>query len=369
MSDVEGFTGRERQIAATGSGYNIGGFQHFKYPLSVGNDTGVDDINFNSNEASEYANLRMKHTSTMTKEPFIMMEFLRVDETDQQQGTLYRDTKSAILEKTNKTHKWYQTDQAAKDLGAMNLRQLASASGDKIKELSTSIVKSLTTPVKREYIGSVSIYMPTDIAIGDTMVYNEDTRQFAAGMNELLLGSGKNAFDNTAVAGSKAAITGAAAVLGKGVGKGIVGALVGYGLGDIVSTEMQRSSGALLNPNEFIAYQSTGLRNFNFNWTLLPDSEKESDEIANMIKFMRSAAHAKKNSQITVTVPDHCIVSFHGAKDMIQLPPCVVETVTVTYNPNVSSFFKKNNAPVEVGLGVTLKEMVPLYRDDVEAGY
>ena len=51
---------------------------------------------------------------------------------------------------------------------------------------------------------------------------------------------------------------------------------------------------------------------------------------------------------------------------MIQLPPCVIESVNVTYNPNVSSFFKENNAPVEIGLSVYLKEMVPIYADDIE---
>jgi hypothetical protein len=54
---------------------------------------------------------------------------------------------------------------------------------------------------------------------------------------------------------------------------------------------------------------------------------------------------------------------------MIQLPPCVIESVNVSYNPNNTSFFKENNAPVEIALAVTLKEMVPLYSADVEAGY
>jgi hypothetical protein len=54
---------------------------------------------------------------------------------------------------------------------------------------------------------------------------------------------------------------------------------------------------------------------------------------------------------------------------MIQLPPVVVENVGVTYNPNNSSFFRKNNSPVEINLTVTLKELNPLYRDDVKAGY
>ena len=148
-----------------------------------------------------------------------------------------------------------------------------------------------------------------------------------------------------------------------------VGALAGYGLGDIVSNEMQRSRGALLNPNEFVQYTNTQLRTFTFNWTILPDSEYESMQATGLIKFFRKSAHAKKNNQITLTVPDHCIVSFHGAKDMIQLPPCVIESVGVTYNPNTTSFFKQNNAPVEIGLTVGLKEMVPIYNDDVEMGY
>ena len=70
-----------------------------------------------------------------------------------------------------------------------------------------------------------------------------------------------------------------------------------------------------------------------------------------------------------VTVPDHVVTSFHGAKDMIQLPPCFIESVNVTYNPNNSSFFKRNNAPVEIGLGVTMKEIVPIYAADVDKGY
>ena len=60
---------------------------------------------------------------------------------------------------------------------------------------------------------------------------------------------------------------------------------------------------------------------------------------------------------------------YHGSKDMIQLPPLVIETVNVTYNPNNSSFFRHGNAPVEIGLTVSFKEIVPIYRADVMAGY
>ena len=34
----------------------------------------------------------------------------------------------------------------------------------------------------------------------------------------------------------------------------------------------------------------------------------------------------------------------------------------------IFSCIKQNNAPVEVGLSITLKEIVPIYKQDVEGG-
>jgi hypothetical protein len=124
-----------------------------------------------------------------------------------------------------------------------------------------------------------------------------------------------------------------------------------------------------MNPNEILQYSQTALRSFTFNWVILPDNEDESEQATGLIKFFRRSAHAKRTSSTLVTVPDHVITSFHGAKDMIQLPPCFIESVNVTYNPNNSSFFRRNNSPVEIGLAITLKEIVPIYATDVDKGY
>ena len=53
---------------------------------------------------------------------------------------------------------------------------------------------------------------------------------------------------------------------------------------------------------------------------------------------------------------------------MIQMPPTVIESVNVTYNPNNTSFFKNGNNPVEVAMSETFKEIVPIYRHDIEGG-
>jgi hypothetical protein len=106
------------------------------------------------------------------------------------------------------------------------------------------------------------------------------------------------------------------------------------------------------------------------NWKILPDTPGESKAASGLIEFFRVSAHAQKVNALEITVPDHVVTSFHGAAEMIQIPPCYIETVNVTYNPNVSSFFKHGNAPVEVDLSVTFKEIVPIYKDDIiERGY
>ena len=364
-----------------GKRYNNGtwskglGIEHWKYPETVGRDTNMDNINFNSHSTSEYATQRMDAISSTTSEPFIMFEFMKVEAELQKSNSIYKTLRSVAVDAIDNRDAHLAT--IGKKVGDLvsasphnDVKGDAMKFGREVTKTSADFIKALTTAAAREYVGSICLYMPTDIVIGDTMVYNEDTRQFAAGVNELLTsGPDSNAFDNKAVNASKQAITAGAFAAGKFAGKGVLSALAGYGLGDIVSAEMQRSTGSLLNPNEFIAYSATGLRSFTFNWVILPDSEDESIHAAGLIKFFRKSAHAKRNDQITITVPDHVVTSFHGAKDMIQLPPCVIESVSVTYNPNVSSFFKQNNSPVEIGLSVTLKEMVPLYSDDVKAGY
>jgi hypothetical protein len=369
------------------------GFNHWKYPSTVGSDTYQDDINFNSHETSEYAKNRMDNISQLTNEPFMMFEFMKVDGTPNKNNSTFAQqgkkgfnwtagflksnaaavigAGAELLDQNNTVGRGTARENAIMDSagGANAAVMQAGKNNSKALEASKGLIEAYTTPVRRTYTGSICLYMPTGIEITDAVQYNDDTRQFAAGLNEMISGGGSDAFNNKAVLASTQAISVYGAAAGKIGGGAMLGALAGYGVGDIIATEMQRSTGALLNKNEFAAYGSTPLRTFTFNWTILPDSEQESEQAAGLIKFFRESMHATKNNQVTITVPDHCVVSFHGSKDMIQLPPVVVENVGVTYNPNNSSFFRKNNAPVEIALTIGLKELNPLYKDDVKAGY
>jgi hypothetical protein len=357
--------------------------QHWKYPATVGNDTVMDDINFNSHQSSEFAIARSNHISSNTQEPFMLFEFMTIDETlamdkltkgSEQIGQLKNVIAGGMNAIVADTEEFVVG--TADTVAAAWMNRPTYTKEETVAGLNSAVtavrgwVKDAATPAERNYTGSIALYMPTDIQISDSMVYNEDTRKLGAALNQFATDGANGELINWVTLTDPAvlAAAGAAAGMIPSVPAALTAVITGT-IGTLIQAEMQRHTGKVMNPNELVRYSQTALRSFTFNWTILPDSEHESDQAAGLIKFFRKSAHAKKSSDVMLTVPDHCVVSFHGAKDMIQLPACFIETVNVTYNPNNTSFFKRNNAPVEIGLSVGLKEIVPIYADDVERGY
>ena len=359
--------------------------QHWKYPETVGNDTHVDTISFNSNESSPYSIQRLDKTSTMTNEPFMMFEFMKIDE-----GASAAAQPAVPTEKASRPIK----DLTASSDGPAGKQGFAPINWDAMRpsmvgenkslahkytdtvdnvwDSITGFFKDLVNTAKRNYVGSVALYMPTDIQINDQLVYNEDTRRIGGIAESILTGEGgfKDVANWTVLTSPEVLAGGSLLATWLKIPKaGMISTLAGYGVGTVLQTELQRSTGKIANPNELLRYQQTELRSFTFTWTILPDTEYESKQAVGLIKMFRKAAHATRDTAVLVTVPDHVIVSFHGARDMIQLPPCYIESVNVTYNPNNSSFFKQNNSPVEVGLALTLKEIIPIYSSDIDKGY
>ena len=372
--DADFLIGASKGVKASMTG------QHYKYPQTVGQDTIADNVNFNSHDSSEYAIKRSNLISEATSEPFMLFEFMTIDQDILNARNSAASTAISKLLKINsaeesraQTRAEEQRRQQAQTGNYSAIGGIADVPAGSIVTTGTKIknwIKESIEPAPRNYTGSVALYMPTDIQINDSMVYNEDTRKLGANL-EGILDADVDLMNLTTL--TDPAVL---AAIGAGVGAlpfvpggAAIGAVLAGSLGQIAQTEVQRHLGQVMNPNELARYSQTALRTFTFNWIILPDNEYESDQAAGLIKFFRKSAHAKRTNATVVTVPDHVITSFHGAKDMIQLPPCFIESVNVTYNPNNSSFFKRNNAPVEIGLGITMKEIVPIYSQDVERGF
>jgi len=327
--------------------------RYLSYPYSLGDSSETSltydsNTEFNEGMMNEHADARASGANE-SPEPFIMFEFFRVIE---------QDYDEALFKEQNKLSKLNNKETTEED----------SMFSNPVGKIKAIIKESIH---KKELKNVVALYMTPAIAINDTMSYSQESRKLASVATDLL-DSGLDKFggEDGAVMGAQAA---AAAVGGLGAGLASVipgGALLGgaggAGLGDALGDEIMRQMGKATNPNEYMQYKNTALRSFSFTWKMLPDSAQESSACSAIIKTFRGAAHANRKSSITLTVPDQVIVSFHGAKDIPALPLMVISSVSVTYNPNSASFFKDGNRAVEIDLSVTLNEVMPIYRDDVE---
>ena len=383
---------------------------NLKYPSTVGEDFNTV-TNYNSNASSQYAKSRLADQASGrgiqkdAMEPFVFFEFMEITpkkkldrlENMGEAGKKARQLTAGPMKLAGSASNKDPNDLAFQGTYYSLLQDYMPdgisedenpRSGSTMLEAAGQAGKGgYFTAALRQYAGSIAMYMPTDIQINDQIVYNEATRKTAGilegGLADL------SAESAGTVATSQAAMTAAGAGVGalsetyipKLLGnfapkissfiadKGkLAGGFIGAAGASIVSDEYQRSTGKAANPHDYMAYQSTQLRSFTFSFTFLPDSKAESDQVTQIIKSFRRAAHAKRNDSLTLTVPDHVVTTFHGAGDMIQMPPTVIESVNVTYNPNNTSFFKDGNNPVEVAMSVTLKEIVPIYRHDIEGG-
>jgi len=323
-----------------------------------------------------------------SSEPFIMMEFYRIVEPENLIAAGKKAKGLRTQAQNVPTNSIIERRKGGGRPAAVNtkLNKTRDVVQDNLTAEAEAIEKQITAIRGTRVLNkTIAMYMTSAITLNDTMNYDQESRRTAANTPDSLkdfIGldahGDKNEFsinpfnideDKKVVAASFAAQLGG--LIGYNL-PGKAGQLLGGVLGgagaDVFGDEALRQMGKALNPNEYMQYKNTALRSFSFQWKMLPDSAKESNDCVEIIKIFRGAAHANRKSSMTLTVPDYIHMSFHGVGGMIDLPAMVISNVSVTYNPNAASFFKQNNHPVEIDLSITLSEIVPIYRDDVELG-
>lgn len=261
-----------------------------------------------------------------------------------------------------------------------------SMSGAKHKDFKMGKATS-KKPDKQKIEGVVALYMTPSIAIQDSVNYDEKSRTLMAAWDQFDFDKdnfGLSGEDMAALAAEHAEWLGAGAGAGiasaaekmPGIGKYLGGSLskiLGAGAAGTVAgaagNEYLFNRGLAANPNQYNQYKNTNLRTFDYSFKMLPNSAAESIACKNIIKQFRRSLHAKKSSALTLHAPEQVVITYHGAEGIPLIPPLNLTAVNVTYNPNSASFFKMDNSPVEIDLNITLQEIHPLYRDNIDGGF
>jgi hypothetical protein len=141
-------------------------------------------------------------------------------------------------------------------------------------------------------------------------------------------------------------------------------------------------SGAILNPNVELLFQSTDMRNFQLNFKLVPRNSGEVSDINDIVKIFKMCTLPQRNpgkvfgasnQGITagfIGVPNLCRVSFmKGSGDHPVLPiykMCAVTQVDVNYTPDGVYATYDGGQPVAIQLGLNFQETKLVFADEVQ---
>ena len=205
---------------------------------------------------------------------------------------------------------------------------------------------------------AVHLYAPQGIVVGDGANYNglelgvikgaqDAINQFKAGkfnMNE----------DQSLVMGIKA--------------------LDKLGVDASVSSAAALQSGVAFNQQTALAFEGMNLRQFSFNFTLVPESAAESEDIRKIENFFRKYMYSEVNGFVAKFPEKFRIQFYDGSEENPFMPyihDCYLSSMETTYNPESNMFYdvekdgKKFKAPQSVTISLTFSEARLLSRQDI----
>jgi hypothetical protein len=143
---------------------------------------------------------------------------------------------------------------------------------------------------------------------------------------------------------------------------------------DKIQTAFEQMMGASPNPNPSVAFQGPNLREFQFTWTFFPASKEESDRIHKIINILKRASLPKATTSEGAAIlnyPDMVQLNFYpwdnggleenygwnSETSIIRIKKCVMNNVSVDYNPSNSPAFFADGKPVAIRLSIGFSEI------------
>lgn len=126
----------------------------------------------------------------------------------------------------------------------------------------------------------------------------------------------------------------------------------------------------MLNPGQFQNYSGSGLRSFSFDFTFIPESESERDQVINIIKFFKrcSSPSVPKwscateadsiSSRIVMLAPMtwEVFVCNKTVNDLLSFHKCVCTKVSVKYGDSEKVAMFKDGMIKQITLGLSFSE-------------
>ena len=220
---------------------------------------------------------------------------------------------------------------------------------------------------KGKTIGSVTLPVPTSVQDGNQTSWGSGsmTAVQMAAANVVKAGLGEN--------GGEAAAAELTSAMNDAQKDQMTGeALKNFFTEQLTGTTdlLSRTTGAVLNPNMELLFKGPALRSFTFSWKMSPRDQKESIEIAKIIRmFKQSMAPQKSDSGLFLKAPSIYKLTFNKGtgrhKFLPRMKECALNNCAVNYTPDGSYMTYDNAAMVALEMSLSFQEMEPIYNNDM----
>ena len=222
-------------------------------------------------------------------------------------------------------------------------------------------------PKNRKLLGSVYLPIPGGIADSNSASWGGDTMNpLAAAMANIsynAIVNGLEAGGKEAKAAFKASVANSDEVK-KALGTAVAGMASRTG-----AQVIQRTQGAIVNPNMELLFNNPTLRSFNFTWKLAPRGRDEAKEVIKIIRFFKQGmSPIREEPNLFLKAPNTWKLTYHHKNEehkyLNKFKECALETCGVTYTPdgNYSTF--EDGVMTSYQLTLAFKELDPVYSDD-----
>ena len=135
---------------------------------------------------------------------------------------------------------------------------------------------------------------------------------------------------------------------------------------------MQRNTGEVMNPNLELLFNGPTLRTFTFNFKLSPRNAAESQTIVKIINWFKMKMAVKvSGSQLFLKSPNTWKVTYkHRGRDhkyLNKFKECAMTNCAVQYTDGGNYSTYEDGAMTSYGLGLTFREMEPIFQGDYTA--
>ena len=238
-------------------------------------------------------------------------------------------------------------------------------------------------PTTTRITDSVALYLPAGIGTSQSANYGD----FETGLAGYAVFSGVDiatAYANDDFVAAASQAFDKSATLIKDAIKGLsIGLLEGLGGGEGLQQSFDKIFGQTLNPYIEVAYQSTGMRTFDYQFRFAPKSKAETEEVQAIIQLFRfhMLPEMKGTSHRYLTLPSTFDIHYmwqsgHGddavAKENSfynKIATCVLTNVGIDYTPNgtVQSF--GDGAPTQITMSLSFKETEMMTKQHINEGF